>query len=757
VPDSPIVFEPDATHSGWTARQAASVVAVIVMGAFALRVFLTWPAVFGQDYVAFWENDAWYHMRLVDALVRNFPWRIWYDPYLVHPGGEPVNAGPVLDWVVAGVALVLGAGSPSSRLVDVVGAYVPPVLGSLTVVPIYVLGRELFSRRAGLWAGVMAAVMPGQLLQRSLLGYTDHHCVEVLLSTTAVMFVVLALNGRLSASRRRASALAAGLALGAYLLTWGGGVVFVAILVLWAVLQQLVDAVRGGESDDVVPVVVPVLLIAAVMVTPWAGTRPQFTYQLVSLVGGAVAIWALYFSRRVARRRAWGGATWVAAVAGVACVLAAIALIVAGGSLSSLASDALRVSPFRPRGFISEAQPLIKSELWHPIPLWKEFTSSLVLAVLGAGMLIGPAVAGQRSPRLALLGWWTATMVAATFGQVRFTYYLAVNVALLGGFACDLILRATRTIRAHAANRTLVTCLMGCLLIAPGVPILSHFRGESAALTDDWYDALTWLGANTPEPFPNPEEYYRTGPSDSAVAAYGVLALWDYGYWIARVARRVPVTNPRQTGVRDASAFLLATNEPDANKVIERLQARYIAVDWRLQATSTWAGAQDGVFGGIALAAGRNPFDYCGLYSDPAASTGTLGKLVWYCYPEYYRTMVMRLYLYGGRAAAVEGPVVVLSHRREVRDHALVKVVTGEWSFASYEEASRFVTSSGRSDVRIVSKHPHSTCVPLEPLASYKSAYRTLNREGTGPSAPPVVQLFEYLPHRQPLLRGRDE
>ncbi len=100
----------------------------------------------------------------------------------------------MLDWIIAAAALVLGAGAPSPRLVDVVGAYVPPVLGSLTVVPVYVLGRELFSRRAGLWAGLMVAVMPGQLLQRSLLGFTDHHCAEVLLSTTALMFVVLALK-----------------------------------------------------------------------------------------------------------------------------------------------------------------------------------------------------------------------------------------------------------------------------------------------------------------------------------------------------------------------------------------------------------------------------------------------------------------------------------------------------------------------------------------------------------------------------------
>jgi asparagine N-glycosylation enzyme membrane subunit Stt3 len=510
------------------------------------------------------------------------------------------------------------------------------------------------------------------------------------------------------------------------------------------VLQLLVDAVRGSESADEVRVVVPALLIAAMMVTPWATTRPQFSYQLGSLVGGAAIIWALHFSRREARRREWGGAAWVAAATGVACASAALALVVMGDSVGSLASDALRVSPFRRAGFVTEAQPLMASHLWRPVPLWKEFTSSLILAVVGGGLLLGQAATRQRSPQIALLGWWIATMILATFGQVRFAYYLAVNVALLGGFTCDRILAAVGALRA---NRALAACVLGCLVIVPGVPLLRPLRNASAALNANWYDALTWLGTNTPEPFSDPDEYYRAGPAGSAVADYGVLALWDYGYWITRVARRVPVTNPRQTGVRDAAAFLLSSNELEANRVIERLGARYVAVDWQLKAASSLPETQKSSFHGIVRAAGGNPLDYCGLFSKEAASTDTPEKPVVYCYPEYYRSMAMRLYLYGGKAATPASPVEVLSFRREIRDNLPINVVTGERSFASYEEASRFVTRSGRSDVKIVSKLPLVTCVPLEALTSYTPVFRALEHEGTDPSAPPVVRLFEYRPH----------
>ena len=747
MPD-PLAVGGPGRSTGKAPWQTALVVALIATGALALRLFLSWPSVFGEDYVAFIENDAWYHMRLVDALVRDFPWRIWHDPYLLHPGGEAVNAGPVLDWIIAATALLLGAGAPSPRLVDVVGASVPPVLGALTVVPVYVLGSRLFSRHAGLWAAVMIAVMPGQLLRRSLLGFTDHHCAEVLLSTTAMMFVVLALDGRQTTVRRRAYTLAAGGALGAYLLTWGGGVVFVAIIALWAALQLLVDAGRGAESDDVAGVAVPMLLIAAVMVLPWAGTRPQFTYQLASLAGAAVAIGAWPLGRQVWRRRTWGGRRWLFAAAAAGCVAAAIAWIAMSDSAASLVEDARRVSPFRQAGSVFEAQPLMASSIWRPVPLWKEFTSSLVLAICGTGLLLGSAVIGRRSPPMALLAWWTAVMIVATFGQVRFAYYLAVNVALLGGYTCDRLVGAVGAIRGDRATRALAAVVVFSLIALPGVPMLRPIRNVGALLDSNWHDALTWLATNTPEPFGNPAEYYRTGGGPSAVADYGVLAWWDYGYWITRVARRVPVANPRQSGMREAALFLVSSNEADANRVAERLGARYIAVDWQLQWTNTLsASAQRGFFQAIALAAGRNLSDYCGLFSEASVSAGMSETPVVYCYPEYYRTMAMRLYLYGGRAATPAAPVVVVSHRREMRGTRAVNVVTQEWRFATYDEASRFVTSSGRPDVTIVSKHPHETCVPLEALSSYTTVFKAIERDGGDATAPPVVQLFEYRPH----------
>jgi asparagine N-glycosylation enzyme membrane subunit Stt3 len=279
-----------------------TVAVLLVFGAIALtlRIGISFRAVFGHDFVKFIEPDAWYHMRLVDATVRHFPHRIWFDPYLVGPGGEWVNAGPFFDWVIAAIALIVGLGSPSSHLVDVVGAYVPPVMGALLVLPVYVLGRELFSRGAGLWAAFFVGILPGQIMLRSLLGFTDHHCAETLLSTMVMMWLVLALDPLRPLARRLWLSAAAGATLGCYLLTWGGGSLFVLIVVAAASLSLVLQRLRLAPTDNLPVILSPAFAVAAVMTVPWSATRPYFAYDLAGLAGGVLLLFAL---------RGWGAVT----------------------------------------------------------------------------------------------------------------------------------------------------------------------------------------------------------------------------------------------------------------------------------------------------------------------------------------------------------------------------------------------------------------------------------------------------------------
>ena len=50
-------------------------VAILAIAA-GLRIWLPWDSVMGSGSVHFLENDAWYHVRLAESQVRNFPHRL---------------------------------------------------------------------------------------------------------------------------------------------------------------------------------------------------------------------------------------------------------------------------------------------------------------------------------------------------------------------------------------------------------------------------------------------------------------------------------------------------------------------------------------------------------------------------------------------------------------------------------------------------------------------------------------------------------
>jgi len=208
----------------------------------------------------------------------------------------------------------------------------------------------------------------------------------------------------------------------------------------------------------------------------------------------------------------------------------------------------------------------------------------------------------------------------------RFAYYFVVNVALLTGYVSWLILEVTgfgrqvakssepregikkkdkqkkkkRNYSRPAANRAymvLGVIFIFFLVFYPNIgplpsgakPAIDTASNPQFAPSDAWCESLSWLRDNTPEPFGNPDFYYelyqpasRGESYDYPQTAYGVTAWWDYGYWITRIGRRIPTSNPG-TGDKGEAYLFTAQNEDSANEVLKgKLGSRYIIADYAM-------------------------------------------------------------------------------------------------------------------------------------------------------------------------------
>lgn len=164
-----------------------------------------------------------------------------------------------------------------------------------------------------------------------------------------------------------------------------------------------------------------------------------------------------------------------------------------------------------------EALPLFSI----PIP----FITSVAWIVCGIGVfyLWRRLYRETKSIDILFLIVWTVAMMAATFLQRRFAYYLAVNIAVVVTY---LIYITAQYIEPKYIGR-IVTGIVVIICLAMLPQTVTNSRSVYYAPSDDWVSASLWLRDNTPE--------------DSVIAAW-----WDYGYLIKYTGERDPIANPSQ-------------------------------------------------------------------------------------------------------------------------------------------------------------------------------------------------------------------
>ena len=528
------------------------------MIALVLR-FLTLGSMTRTGTLRLASMDDYGHLRRILATAADFPRVPAFDPYLHHPEGAVWIWPPGFDFGIAALARLCFGADAGIAEVTWLAALLPPLVGALSVWPLFVFTRNTLGAAEGRWAAVFYALLPAAVVWASF-GHADQHCVEAL-----ALILVLASFSRILCSASAASGVGAGdrvdialaaLALFGAVVIWQGAVFMVPVVAVAGVIAR--RPLRTSASIGIAAVLVALLAWnypGPLTYLSFGRFQPLFLALWAGLlVLAAVPRWGLVL--------AGGGGvvaalSWPPVAAGVRHLLSATS----GGSLVAGGYDA---SPKEWLDLIFEYRPLFSEGLARPV------------AELSGGLLAVPVMAiwwihrAWRWPaeraRLALPLVASFAVGAMAISQRRYVYYLAVVVAVALAAAIVQVARAVPRGRWIAAALLIIA-------LAPAAAPLARQTNIAPAAGEDIFWTLEALGALDP---PGNEPFRLEAVAAGAVP--GVLAPWSLGHLVTLLTGRPAVADNFGYGFERQSWIYSAPPEADSEvaRRLDEWNCRYL-------------------------------------------------------------------------------------------------------------------------------------------------------------------------------------
>ena len=567
--------------------EPAEVLAVVLFG-FLLRLFagrssLTEKGILLPGY------DEYYHMRRILYTVNHFPNTLWFDSYLNYPHGLFITWPPLFDQISAALCIVLGQHTKEG--VEMISSFVPIFTGILAIVVVYYLVRELFDHRVALMASFLTALAPNYILN-TMFAATDHHCLEVLLQLTTILFIIMAICRN---EKRYLFACAAGVAMAALAYTWQGADLYLGIFLVYAFIRMTLDLKEGRPSTDTATMLLIAFGLALVLVLPFWNT-PWLSPSFLGIAAMLVALSIMFGLSYIMQERKISWTTFPLSILVLAVVFALSTRVFGGlfglGALIQYGLDLIWGGGMI--GKISEAEPLVYDAKTFYEVVFSPLGLNLLISLAGIAasiIYIQRSDGGKRQGQLLLLVWAVYTILL-TFGQARFLYLsmiaMGVLISIFFFWAKDLVDKklAARTQKAPKGWAIILLLLVISPTLTDAVNTVYYAGGTPPAVSGDWQQSLIWLKDNS-----NTTSYYEL---PEKAPEYSVMSWWDYGNWITYLAERPVVANNFQAGIEDAAKFYLSESEENATAVLDARGTKYILADFdlvygKLPALTSWA------------------------------------------------------------------------------------------------------------------------------------------------------------------------
>jgi dolichyl-diphosphooligosaccharide--protein glycosyltransferase len=601
----------DQTSSSKTFLRTALWLAAFVVLAFTLRTVFNVDAGFDQasQRNIFTGNDPYYDWRAVTHTLTTGE-NLGFDKAINYPEGNWNPNPPLYVWTTVPVAAVI---AKLTTLHDPVGTALNVMVASwaaLTVIPTYMVGKDLFGRKAGLWGAFFMAISAPHI-QRTAWGYPRHEAIALFFIVLAMAFLVRAFKrldtreavtswrsgaavskGLRETLRNNRTSLAygalAGLALTACADTWKGYPYALAVLAVGLGFQLFVDHLRKRDSTAVFLVYLTATAIAVFL--PWVlvyGHFPNFlantVYPSLYVLLGMLAAGLILVPTRDLPSILVFPALLLTGLLGL--LLLIVAFPAAGHTVFSGLGY---FSQSKLYGTIAEAQRPRLGEVAANFGFF-----AFLVAFWGFGRAFKGAYKGDAAS-MAMTAWATVALFM-TFAASRFLMNAAPVMSILIGYAImrtvawavgdDMRRRFRSGHGTGLVGRSLKSLswksVAGVALVAVFLVLPNVWTGVDAGMSTEFEQDHHLLATSSKDvsrfgAFGIDFELKGNGwlPSMAYLAKQdtgkpieqkpGFVAWWDYGHWATGIGDHPTVADPFQSHYEMAGRILASDSEVEA-------------------------------------------------------------------------------------------------------------------------------------------------------------------------------------------------
>lgn len=572
-----------------------SLLLLILFLAFTIRIL---PVRWGY-YLS--EFDPHWQYRFTKHTVDNgfLSWTSWRDDMSWYPSGRSAakTSFPGLPLTAAffySITQALGLSIPPMHTPNPLTAdpvfnlcvIFPVIMGTLSCLVMYFLGRDIGGKEVGLFSAFFLALNSSHI-SRTALGFFDDETVGIFGILLFSFFFLRSIESERSIRGSLTYGIAAGLSLGYIIASWGASrypigmaVLFVFVLLLLRRYSTHLLLSYSATFGVALFIAVNVPRVGFVSLTEITILAVFGVFLLLCLAEGSSHM-------KSVRTRTFFVLGFLAFCVALFLVLSWI------GYISPLEQKYLSV--LNPSTRLEHA--LIESVQEHRPTAWGSFYFDLGVGVffIPVGLFFAAQTPTNRNLYLCIFG---LTSIYFAGSMVRLTLLMAPAICLLWALALVRLLRPFITVmkevptiptrkmgfRAHVGREFSVAFLVLMFLLlsftfvlpssesAIGIPrVFDHaympttlasasMPMKPSEAVNDWFDTLNWM---------------RTNDSVKVVASW-----WDYGYWITTIANKTSLADNGTWNWTQIEkiGLMFMSNETEAIKVLREYHATHVLV-----------------------------------------------------------------------------------------------------------------------------------------------------------------------------------